>query len=62
MAWPVQELQPPLLDPDANSAEVLNISKGTHLTNENLYGGIFRVSDKIAARRMRPPPEPSRFL
>ena len=31
---------------------VLNISKSTHITNENLYAGIFRVSDKIAARRM----------
>ena len=32
---------------------VLNISKSAHVTNENLYGGIFRVSNKIAARRMR---------
>ena len=31
---------------------VLNISKSAHVTNENLYAGIFRVSDKIAARRM----------
>ena len=32
---------------------VLNISKSAHVTNENLYAGIFRVSNKIAARRMR---------
>ena len=32
---------------------VLNISKNTHITNTNLYAGIHRVSDKIAARRMR---------
>ena len=32
---------------------VLNISKSTHITNSNLYAGIPRVSDKIAARRMR---------
>ena len=32
---------------------VLNIDKSTHVTNERLYAGIFRVSDKIAARRMR---------
>ena len=31
---------------------VLNISKNAHVT-ESLYAGIFRVSDKIAARRMR---------
>ena len=33
---------------------VLNISKSAHVTNENLlYAGIFRVSNKIAARTMR---------
>ena len=32
---------------------VLNINKSTHVTNNILYAGIPRVSDKIAARRMR---------
>ena len=32
---------------------VLNISRNTHVTNESLYAGVLRVSDKIAARRMR---------
>ena len=32
---------------------VLNISKSTHVTNANLYDGMPRVSQKIAARRMR---------
>ena len=32
---------------------VLNISKNTHVTNKILYEGIPRVSEKVAARRMR---------
>ena len=32
---------------------VLNINKSTHVTNNILYAGIPRVSDKIAVRRMR---------
>ena len=32
---------------------VLNISKSTHVTNRILYEGIPRVSEKVAARRMR---------
>ena len=32
---------------------VLNIGTSAHVTNESLYSGILRVSDKIAARRMR---------
>ena len=32
---------------------VLNISKSEHITNSNLYDGIPRVSQRIAARRMR---------
>lgn len=30
---------------------VLNISKCAHVTNENLYAGTFRVSNKIAERK-----------
>ena len=32
---------------------VLNISKSTHVTNKNVCAGIFSVSIKIAARRIR---------
>ena len=32
---------------------VLNISRNVHVTNQTLYEGIPRVSDKVAARRMR---------
>ena len=32
---------------------VLNISKNEHVSNNTLYEGIPRVSDKVAARRMR---------
>ena len=32
---------------------VLNINKSAHISNNILYAGIPRVSDKIAARRMR---------
>ena len=32
---------------------VLNISRNVHVTNKTLYEGIPRVSDKVAARRMR---------
>lgn len=55
----VQQL---ILDPDENLRAldgcytrmlhvVLNISKCAHVTNENLYAGIFRVSNKIAERK-----------
>ena len=32
---------------------VLNINKSAHVTNESLYEGIPKVSEKIATRRMR---------
>ena len=32
---------------------VLNISKTAHVTNKSLYGGMPRVSQRIAARRMK---------